>query len=232
MFRASRLPVPAGMRPNGMPVSARPEQITRMVPSPPAPSTRSTPSATAYAVMARPGSSGVVSRTEALPAAGLELVVHVAAERQPVDDLRRVVDHGARRRHVVAGQRGPAPDELVHEVVGQRDVHPRHQQRDGRGQRAEQRAADQVGDLVRAGTQRSSATAPTRPRRPARRSACAPSGARRRSSRRWRWSRTPSPTRAPTGRRSPGSSGRRGPGRAGSGGRPSSPARCRPTPAG
>ena len=62
MFLASRLPVPAGISPNGMPVSASPEQMTRTVPSPPAPSTRSTPSRTAWAVIAWPLSSGVVSR--------------------------------------------------------------------------------------------------------------------------------------------------------------------------
>ncbi len=61
MFLASRFPVPAGMSPNGTPVLARPEQITRMVPSPPAPSTRSTPASTACRVIARPGSSVVVS---------------------------------------------------------------------------------------------------------------------------------------------------------------------------
>ncbi len=65
MLRASRLPVPAGISPNGTPVPARPEQITRMVPSPPAPSTRSTPSRTACSVIARPGSSLVVSSQRA-----------------------------------------------------------------------------------------------------------------------------------------------------------------------
>ena len=44
-----------------MPVPASSEQITRMVPSPPAPSTRSTRSAIAWAVIALPGSSMVVS---------------------------------------------------------------------------------------------------------------------------------------------------------------------------
>jgi hypothetical protein len=46
MFLASRLPVPAGIRPNGTPVPASPAQITRMV---------------ACSVIARPGSSVVVS---------------------------------------------------------------------------------------------------------------------------------------------------------------------------
>ena len=56
----------------------------------------------------------------------------------------------ARRVTWSSRQRGPGADHLGDEVVRQRDVHPGQQQRDRRHQPAEQHAADEVGDPVRA----------------------------------------------------------------------------------
>ena len=152
MFLASRLPVPAGISPNGTPVPASPEQITRMVPSPPAPSTRSTPSRTACSVIARPGSSVVVSsQSGRCQPRARQLVLHVPAERHPVGHLGRVVDH--RRPPAPArpdGLDGLAAHDLGHQLVRHRHLDPAAISDSGRHQGAEQRAADDVGDVVRA----------------------------------------------------------------------------------
>ena len=148
MLRASRLEVPAGITPNGMPVPARPEQMTRIG------AVTAGAEHQVHPLGHRLGGhrpAGVVDRglqpERPGPSAGLQLVLDVPAEHRPVGDLDRVVDD---RAALLAGGRGrvrglaPLPDDLDDRGVRDRDGHPADDQREGGDERAEQGTADDV----------------------------------------------------------------------------------------
>ena len=137
-----------------MPVWASPEQITRIVPSPPAPSTRSTFSRTACCGHRASGIlAGGFQPERPIPASNLQLVFHVPPERDPVGDLGRVEDdRGApQRSHRRLLGDSAAPDDLTDQFMRNRHLDPGDKQRDRCRERAVQRAAHDVGDVVRAG---------------------------------------------------------------------------------
>ncbi len=156
MLRASRLPVPAGISAErdtgaGQTGADHPDGAVAAGPDAPGRPPRRRPVRSSPG----PGSSVVVSsQSGRLPAPGLQLVLDVPPEGDPVRHLGRVVDH--RAAPSAGSRRGTCRvwTSRTHSVT----ISRRHRHRDpGRDQRrdvatnaAEERAADDVGEVVRA----------------------------------------------------------------------------------
>ena len=143
-LRASRLPVPAGTIPTGMPVPASSSHTARMVPSPPIARTRSQPLTAASCAIPWPVSSTVVSHqtTDANPesVASASTRVRNCGASSIFEGLRmtasflRSVGYGVGERRV--HQRDRARGGVVERQPGQHDPG------------AEQVAGDHVGEVV------------------------------------------------------------------------------------
>jgi hypothetical protein len=107
-----------------------------MVPSPPAPRT---------GVL-----GGGLQPQRPVPAPRLQLILHVSSEGHPVGDLGGVEDHRRPRPPLRLRPGGLGADHLGDQLVANRHLDTGREQRDRGDQRAEQRAAEDVGEVVSA----------------------------------------------------------------------------------
>ena len=153
MLRASRLPVPAGIRPNGMPGAGQTgaDHPDRAVAA--GAEHQVDPGVDRLCGHRPPGSSMVVSSHSARSQPRL-FSSYSTCRRKVTQSvhLGRVVDHRAALRSGPVARRSTArlPDELGDELVRDRHPTPAIIRATVADERAEQRAADDVGDVVRA----------------------------------------------------------------------------------